>query len=139
MGFNKNSINKKDQNEKQNQDENQRSEAEGILRALGVLNEEMDDEKLKMEHFNELIIFVKSLPLSQLSDVKIVEDEVREGNIIILDILELRQKDERELIRAVDQLRGICRAIDGDIAQFSDQHIIITPPFIRIYREKKGK
>lgn len=87
-------------------------------------------------------IYIKSLPLITLSDVQKVVTELKAGNIVILHIKPMLQRDKtrNELKRAVDQLRGVCRQIEGDIAQLGGEYIIITPgPFVRIYKPEPRK
>ncbi len=88
-------------------------------------------------------IYIKSMPLIMLSDVQRAATELRAGNIVILHIKPILQRDrtKNELKRAVDQLRGICRQLEGDIAQLGGEYIIITPgPFVKIYKpETKTK
>lgn len=88
-------------------------------------------------------IYIKSIPLIMLSDVQRAAMELRAGNIVILHIKPMLQRDRtrNELKRAVDQLRGICRQLEGDIAQLGGEYIIVTPgPFVRIYKpEAKAK
>ncbi|MEM2573064.1 MAG: cell division protein SepF [Candidatus Jordarchaeales archaeon] len=87
-------------------------------------------------------IYIKSIPLIMLSDIQKVVAELRAGNIIILHIRPILQRDKtrNELKRAVDQLRGICRQLDGDIAQLGGEYIVVTPgPFVKIYKPEQKK
>jgi len=77
-------------------------------------------------------VYVKSMELSSLVDVQEVSNELRAGNIIVLDIGTLMNQDPAELKRAIDQLKGICRAIGGDIARLTESKVIATPRFIHI-------
>jgi SepF-like predicted cell division protein (DUF552 family) len=83
--------------------------------------------------------YIKVIHLYGLSDVSIIEDELKESNIIIADITPLKNNSGKitvELRRTVEQLRGIIRTINGDIAQLSDKYIIITPSNIKIWRRR---
>jgi len=77
-------------------------------------------------------VYIKSMELSSLVDVQEVSNELRAGNIIVLDIGTLMNQDPAELKRAIDQLKGICRAIGGDIARLTESKVIATPRFIHI-------
>jgi hypothetical protein len=77
-------------------------------------------------------VYVKSMELSSLIDVQEVSNELRAGNIIVLDIGTLMNQDPAELKRAIDQLKGICRAIGGDIGRLTESKVIATPRFIHI-------
>ena len=77
-------------------------------------------------------IYVKSMDLHSLVDVQEVADELRAGNIVILDITTLMNQDPVELKRAIDQLKGICQAIGGDVGRLTESKVIATPKFINI-------
>ena len=80
-------------------------------------------------------VFIKSIPLLNLDQVNAIGEEVRNGNIVILDTepMSLSKKQRIDLRRAVDQLRGLCREFGGDLAQLGESYyIVITPPFIKI-------
>lgn len=77
-------------------------------------------------------IYVKSMDLHSLVDVQEVADELRAGNIMILDITTLMNQDPAELKRAIDQLKGICQAIGGDVGRLTESKVIATPRFINI-------
>jgi len=77
-------------------------------------------------------IYVKSMDLRSLVDVQEVADELRAGNIVILDIAQLMNQDPAELKRAIDQLKGITQGVGGDIGRLTEAKVIATPKFIRI-------
>jgi len=83
-------------------------------------------------------IYVKSMTLQSLADVRGVSDELRVGNIVILDIAPLMDRDPADLKRAVDQLRGICEGIGGDIGRLTESRVIATPRFVRIHFKKEA-
>ena len=45
-----------------------------------------------------------------------------------------RDRDLVELKRAINKLKKTCEAIEGDIAGFGDDYIVIAPSFAEIYR-----
>jgi len=49
----------------------------------------------------------------------------------------LKDKDLVELKRAINKLKKTCDAINGDIAGFGEDYIVITPSFGKIYRSKQ--
>ncbi len=77
-------------------------------------------------------IYVKSMDLHSLADVQEVADELRAGNIMILDITTLMNQDPAELKRAIDQLKGICQVIGGDVGRLTESKVIATPRLINI-------
>ena len=46
----------------------------------------------------------------------------------------LKDKDIIELKRAVNKLKKTCDAIEGDIAGFGDDWIVVTPSFAQVHR-----
>ena len=84
-------------------------------------------------------IIVRPFVMNDFSDIKPVLDCLREGNTIALvNIRPLKERDLVELKRAVNKLKKTCDAIEGDIAGFGDDYIVITPSFAQIYRSKPG-
>lgn len=82
-------------------------------------------------------VIVKPFVLEDFTDIKQILDTLREGNTIcLINIRPLKEKDLIELKRAINKLKKTCDAIDGDIAGFSDDYIVITPSFAEIYRSK---
>lgn len=80
-------------------------------------------------------VLVRSFTLEDFSDIKGVLDVLREGyTICLINIKPLKEKDLVELKRAINKLKKTCEAIEGDIAGFGDDYIVITPSFASIYR-----
>jgi SepF-like predicted cell division protein (DUF552 family) len=110
---------------------------------------DFDDEEM-VEHGDEYVeldtskgsdggqkIVVKPFVLDDFTDIKPILDSLREGNTICLvNIRPLKEKDLIELKRAINKLKKTTDAIEGDIAGFSDDYIVITPSFAEIYRSK---
>jgi SepF-like predicted cell division protein (DUF552 family) len=83
-------------------------------------------------------VIVRPYALTDFADVKPVLDALRDGyTIALLNIKPLKDKDLIELKRAINKLKKTCDAIDGDIAGFSDDYLVLTPSFAQIYRERK--
>ena len=84
-------------------------------------------------------IYIKSISLLSLEQVPAVGEEIRDGNIVILDTepMSLSKKQRIDLRRAIDQLRGLCREYGGDLAQLGESYyIVLTPSFIRIWERE---
>jgi len=97
-----------------------------------------EEDILTSEKFFDYgITYVKTLKLRSLADVQKVSHELNEGNIVVADISVLNDRDPLELKRTIDQIKGICRGIGGDVAGIGDtMHVIITPSNIKIWRDK---
>jgi SepF-like predicted cell division protein (DUF552 family) len=65
-----------------------------------------------------------------------IQKKVREGNIVIINIKPLKDKDMAELKRAIERISKTCTAINGDIAGVSDEWIVAAPAGAGIKREK---
>lgn len=77
-------------------------------------------------------IYVKRFDLNSISDVQVISEELRRGNILIIKITPLLNKDPEELKEAIEQLKGICSAIGGDLGRLDEEKIIATPQHILI-------
>ncbi|MCK5624689.1 cell division protein SepF [Candidatus Pacearchaeota archaeon] len=81
-------------------------------------------------------VMVKLFTLKQYEDVNSVLNALREGyTIAIIDIKILRQKDPIELKRAVSKIKKTADALEGSIAGFGENTVIITPSFAKISKE----
>lgn len=80
-------------------------------------------------------IIVRPFNLDDFADIKPILDSLREGyTICLVNIRPLKDKDLVELKRAINKLKKTCDAIEGDIAGFGEDYIVITPNFAKIYR-----
>jgi len=97
-----------------------------------------EEDMLSSDKFFDYgVTYVKTYKLRSLADVQKVSHELNEGNIVLADISMLNDRDPMELKRTIDQIKGICRGIGGDVAGIGDtMHVIITPSNIKIWREK---
>jgi SepF-like predicted cell division protein (DUF552 family) len=75
--------------------------------------------------------------IEDFSDIKPMLDSIREGyTIALVNIKPLKDKDIMELKRAVGKLKKTCEAIEGDIAGFGEDWLVITPSFAQIHRDR---
>jgi SepF-like predicted cell division protein (DUF552 family) len=82
-------------------------------------------------------IIVRPFVMNDFSDIKPVLDSLREGyTIALVNIKPLKDKDLVELKRAINKLKKTTDAIEGDIAGFGDDYVVVTPSFASIYRSK---
>ncbi|UCE16926.1 MAG: cell division protein SepF [Candidatus Bathyarchaeota archaeon] len=79
---------------------------------------------------------MKALPLRDLEDVDAIKREVKSGNILILRVSPLARKNIEDVKRAVNELHEFTNLVGGDIARLGEERVVITPHFIRIWREK---
>jgi SepF-like predicted cell division protein (DUF552 family) len=81
--------------------------------------------------------YLKAMPLRDLSDLKTIKNEVKNGNILILRITPLASKNIEDVKRAVNELYEFAESIGGDIARLGEERVVICPQNIRIWREKR--
>jgi SepF-like predicted cell division protein (DUF552 family) len=85
-------------------------------------------------------IVVRPFVVEDFSDIKPALDSLREGyTIALVNVGPLRERDMVELKRAVNKLKKTCDAIDGDIAGFGTDWLVITPSFASVHRNKSIK
>lgn len=96
------------------------------------LDTDSDDVKSK--------ILVRPFSIGDFEDIKPILDSLREGyTIALINIKPLKDKDLVELKRAINKLKKTTDAIEGEIAGFGEDYIVVTPSFAKIYRGKETK
>jgi SepF-like predicted cell division protein (DUF552 family) len=98
-----------------------------------------DDEYLEIDLEQEdkqNKVLVKLFVLKNYDDVTDILNALREGyTIAIIDIKVLRQKDPIELKRAISKIKKTADALEGGIAGFGENTVIVTPAFAKIHKE----
>lgn len=85
-------------------------------------------------------IFVRTFAIDDFEDVKPILDSLREGKTIALvNIKPLRDRDLVELKRAINKIKKTADAVEGELAGFGDDYIVVTPAFATIYRSQQIK
>ena len=101
--------------------------------------DEFSDDYVEIDakgaHSPKAKIMVRPFVIEDFSDIKPALDSLREGyTVALINIRPLRDKDLVELKRAVNKLKKTCDAIEGDIAGFGEDWIVVTPGFASVYR-----
>jgi SepF-like predicted cell division protein (DUF552 family) len=105
-------------------------EEEGGEDGYVELDTDSDDVKSK--------ILVRPFSIGDFEDIKPILDSLREGyTIALINIRPLKDKDLVELKRAINKLKKTTDAIEGEIAGFGEDYIVVTPSFAKIYRGKE--
>jgi len=81
-------------------------------------------------------IYVKAIPLLELSDLDKIKAEAEEGHILIVKITPLAKKSVEDTKEAINRLKEFIAILGGDIARLGEERIVITPPKIKIWRGK---
>ncbi|MDO8628601.1 MAG: cell division protein SepF [Nanoarchaeota archaeon] len=83
-------------------------------------------------------VMVKPFVVEDFNDIKDILDALREGyTIALINIKALKDRDIVELKRTVNKLKKTCDAIEGDIAGFGEDWIVVTPSFAQVYRSQQ--
>lgn len=100
----------------------------------GYVELDTDSEDVKSK------IIIRPFTIKEFEDIKVILDALREGyTIALINIRPLKEKDIVELKRAINKLKKTCDAIDGEIAGFGDDYIVVTPSFAQIHRGEHTK
>lgn len=102
------------------------SEDEGYVE----LDTDVDDARPK--------VIVRPFVIEDFEDLRPILDALREGSTIaLINIKPLKEKDLVELKRAINKLKKTTDALDGQIAGFGDDYIVVTPAFAQIHRNSQ--
>ncbi|MEM1602765.1 MAG: cell division protein SepF [Candidatus Bathyarchaeia archaeon] len=82
-------------------------------------------------------IYLKALSLRSLEDLEKIKSEIRSGNILIVKIEPLLNKDIEDVKRAISELSEFIESVGGDIARLGEERIVLTPRNVRIWRERQ--
>jgi len=102
-------------------------------------SEEGEEDYLEIDTAHDIgtktKIIVRPFVIEDFADVKPTLDALREGyTIALVNIKQLKDRDIIELKRVINKIKKTCDAIDGDIAGFGEDWIVVTPSFASVYR-----
>ena len=110
---------------------------ESIKRAIGT-DCETEHEYIEIDLGREMKkskVMVRPFVLKSFEDINTILNSLREGyTIAIIDIKPLRSKDIIELKRAISKIKKTADALEGSIAGFGENIIIVTPQFADIHK-----
>jgi len=81
--------------------------------------------------------YVKPIALQADSDVKIVEDELKNKNIVLLNFSPI-MRNPAKLKAVVSELKTFAFSINGDIARIDEDKILLTPENVKIVKRRKS-
>jgi SepF-like predicted cell division protein (DUF552 family) len=84
-------------------------------------------------------VYLKTSTLNSLEELDKIKGELETGNIAIIRLTPLFDKDLDDVKRAVRKLKKIIGEIDGDIASLGEDRIVVTPSHVKIWREEDAK
>ena len=101
----------------------------------GNNSEEYVEIDLNAAQANDNKVVVKPFVLKEFEDINAILNALREGyTIAVIDIKPLKTKDIVELKRAISKIKKTVEAIEGKIAGFGENIIIVTPQFADIHK-----
>lgn len=94
------------------------------------------DKPQEEERTGPLLVEVEKM--TSYADSDRIQRKLRDGNVLLVKVKDLRTKDVTELRRAVDRVKKTCMAIDGDIAGVGEDWLVVTGPKARVTREEEN-
>ena len=100
-----------------------------------------DEDYIELDMGNAIVnsssrVMIVVEKLEDFGDADRIQQKVRNGNIVFVNIKDMKEKDISELKRAIARIRKTTLAISGDIAGISEDWIICTPSYARIHRSE---
>ncbi|MCR4368707.1 MAG: cell division protein SepF [archaeon] len=80
--------------------------------------------------------FVKPITLQGDEDSKLVVEEAKKGNIVLLNIGDLSKRNAIKLKELVTSIKAGIEGIDGDIAKITNDKILVTPSRVKIIKRR---
>lgn len=116
---------------------------EKITKSLG-LSKEMNIEEymdtIEMENVDVLHeaadFYVKPIALESETDVGVIEEELKNRNIILLNVSPMARQTTK-LKQIVDNIKNFTMRINGDIARIDENKILLTPSKVKIVKTRK--
>lgn len=114
-----------------------------LSKALG-LSKEMDIEEymdaVELENVDVLHeaadFYIKPVALESEADTKLIEDELKNRNIILLNVTPM-SRNTAKLKQIVNNLKGFTTKINGDIARIDNDKILLTPSKVKIVKSRR--
>lgn len=80
--------------------------------------------------------YVKPISLLAEKDVEVVSEEIKKGNIVLLNIGDLAKRNVLKLRDLVNSVKDEASKIDGDIARISADRVLVTPSKVKIIKKR---
>lgn len=114
-----------------------------LTKAFG-LSKDMDIEEymdtVELENVDVLHepadFYVKPVALESEADIKVIEDELKQRNIILLNMSPMA-RNAAKLKMIIGDLKEYINKTNGDIARIDNDKILLTPSKIKIVKSKK--
>jgi len=100
---------------------------------LNTLDDEDEDP------YEDADAFVKPISLQNEEDAKLVVEEAKKGNIVLLNIGDLTKRNAIKLKELVGQIKDGVEEINGDLARITQDRILVTPSRVKIIKRREAK
>jgi SepF-like predicted cell division protein (DUF552 family) len=80
--------------------------------------------------------YVKPIMLKANTDLKMIAKELKDGNIVLLNVSDLVKRNPVRLKEQVAKLKRFVDDIDGDVARISEDQVLLTPSRVKIIKRK---
>lgn len=81
-------------------------------------------------------VVIRAATLKEFGDVEKVQEHLRNGHIVWVNIAPLKNKDMTDLKRAVKRMKKTVKAVDGDMAGVDEDWIVVCPEYATIARSE---
>ena len=109
-----------------------------------VFSSQADDEQIE-DFLNNLDVseesmyenadaLVKPMSLADDANVQKAIEEIKKGNILLLNISELQKRNALKLREYISAIKEAAGQIDGDIARISIDRVLVTPAKVKIIK-----
>lgn len=105
------------------------NEAVDVEEFLNTVEAEPDD-------LDNADAYVKPFVLKPDTDLKTIAKELKDGNIVLLNVSELIKRNPIRLKEQINKLKRFIDEIDGDLARISEEKLLLTPARIKIVKKK---
>ena len=109
-----------------------------------VFTKEAEDEQIE-EFLNSMDVseesmyedadaLVKPMAVSEETDVRRAIEEMKKGNLLLLNIGDMQKRNAQKLREFIGALKAAAAEIDGDIARISADRVLVTPSKVKIVK-----
>mgnify|MGYP002639491654 CR=1 FL=1 len=89
--------------------------------------------------YDDAEAFVKPMDLSGNEDIEGIMKEIKQGNIILLNVESLSKRNVIKLKELITKIKDGIDEVDGDIARISAEKVLITPSKVKIIKKKEAQ
>ena len=103
------------------------------------VDEYLDTLGLEQEDLlqDEADVWVKPYVLEDVGDTVAITDDLKSGNIVLLNIEPLYKRNTTKLKQAVNELKALVKSLDGDVARLSEYKLIFTPHGVKFAKSRR--